>query len=348
MKCVLKIFVTQFYFLFQFIGDFADAVKDLETAVRLNPGNEEYRTGLDDAKDQLTAKNTVLMAVVAVRQHTALLSLARSPPGITVGGWFFGSIKLTLKPVGHQSTNSMLFLALIFAMAAFTSLGTTSPLYSKHTAIYELFWSIQYNATNQSGVDLAFGQSLIFKQEITLTNDSWLQVDENSPGDMFPRPCLIKKGGIRVNVLAHCFIIGHHAIRLDPMFHAVEFPTGIAHLNTCLANAAVAAKGQAPNPATRPNSTGVHESGMEVVDHYAGRGARRRQASEAVARWRDDGLECLWAHVGDALDTVRTVVNDSDFPGGSNPSASGNGHVIPADVVFVLYAGALGLGYFIF
>ncbi len=35
---------------------------------------------------------------------------------------------LTLKPVGHQSTNWMLRLVLMVAMAAFTSLGTTSPL----------------------------------------------------------------------------------------------------------------------------------------------------------------------------------------------------------------------------
>lgn len=33
----------------------------------------------------------------------------------------------TLKPVGHQSTNWMLLLVLIVAMAELTSLGTTSP-----------------------------------------------------------------------------------------------------------------------------------------------------------------------------------------------------------------------------
>ena len=42
----------------------------------------------------------------------------------------------TLKPVGHQSTNCMLLFVLIFAIAAFTSFGTTSPLYSRQQAMY--------------------------------------------------------------------------------------------------------------------------------------------------------------------------------------------------------------------
>jgi len=37
----------------------------------------------------------------------------------------------TLKPVGHQSTNWTVRLAFMEAMAAFTSLGTTSPRYNK-------------------------------------------------------------------------------------------------------------------------------------------------------------------------------------------------------------------------
>ena len=42
----------------------------------------------------------------------------------------------TLKPVGHQSTNWMVLLVLIVAIAAFTSLGTTSPRYSRQQAMY--------------------------------------------------------------------------------------------------------------------------------------------------------------------------------------------------------------------
>jgi len=41
-----------------------------------------------------------------------------------------------LKPVGHQSTNWMVRLVLMVATEAFTSLGTTSPLYMRQQAIY--------------------------------------------------------------------------------------------------------------------------------------------------------------------------------------------------------------------
>ena len=42
----------------------------------------------------------------------------------------------TLKPVGHQSTNWMDRFVLIVAMLAFTSFGTTSPLYNIQQAMY--------------------------------------------------------------------------------------------------------------------------------------------------------------------------------------------------------------------
>merc|ERR1712110_465345 len=73
------------------------------------------------------------MAVVLLNMHTARCTLARSPPGTTVGGWW---LIPTLKPVGHQSTNWMLLLVLMVAMAALTSLGTTSPLYRRQQAMY--------------------------------------------------------------------------------------------------------------------------------------------------------------------------------------------------------------------
>lgn len=41
---------------------------------------------------------------------------------------------LTLNPVGHQSTNWMLLLVLMVAIAAFTSFGTTSPRKRRQTA----------------------------------------------------------------------------------------------------------------------------------------------------------------------------------------------------------------------
>jgi len=41
-----------------------------------------------------------------------------------------------LKPVGHQSTNYIVLLVFIVAIEAFTSFGTTSPLYIILQAIY--------------------------------------------------------------------------------------------------------------------------------------------------------------------------------------------------------------------
>jgi hypothetical protein len=43
---------------------------------------------------------------------------------------------LTLNPVGHQSTNWIVLEVLMAAMAALTSLGTTSPRYRRQTAMY--------------------------------------------------------------------------------------------------------------------------------------------------------------------------------------------------------------------
>merc|ERR1712130_228389 len=61
------------------------------------------------------------------------MTLARSPPGTTVGGW---KLIPHLKPVGHQSTNWMVLLVLMVATEALTSLGTTSPLYMRQQAMY--------------------------------------------------------------------------------------------------------------------------------------------------------------------------------------------------------------------
>lgn len=46
------------------------------------------------------------------------------------------ALRLTLKPVGHQSTNWIVRLVRTFATAALTSLGTTSPRYSRQQAMY--------------------------------------------------------------------------------------------------------------------------------------------------------------------------------------------------------------------
>jgi len=55
-----------------------------------------------------------------------------------------------LKPVGHQSTNWMVRLVLMVATEAFTSLGTTSPLYMRQQAIY-LPWRGSHLAIIEAG-----------------------------------------------------------------------------------------------------------------------------------------------------------------------------------------------------
>merc|ERR1712054_602458 len=78
-------------------------------------------------------EKTSAMAVELLIMQTALMTLAKSPPGTTVGGW---ELMPHLKPVGDQSTNWMVRLVLIVAMAALTSLGTTSPRYIMQHAMY--------------------------------------------------------------------------------------------------------------------------------------------------------------------------------------------------------------------
>ena len=69
------------------------------------------------------------------------------------------------------------------------------------------------------------------------TNDSWLQVYKNSPGDVLPSSSLTEEGveGI-VSSSRRDLHAGHLPIRLDPMLQTVEFPACIANLDTGLTN----------------------------------------------------------------------------------------------------------------
>ena len=69
-----------------------------------------------------------------------------------------------------------------------------------------------------------------------LTNDSWLQVYKNSPGDVLSSTSLTEEGVEGIISSSQRFITRHLSIRLDPMLQTVEFPACIANLDTGLTN----------------------------------------------------------------------------------------------------------------
>uniref|UniRef100_A0A224Y0E5 Uncharacterized protein n=1 Tax=Panstrongylus lignarius TaxID=156445 RepID=A0A224Y0E5_9HEMI len=81
----------------------------------------------------LIAAQALFIAVVLQSMHNALLVGAMSPSGRQQGARLFIP---TLNPDGDQSTNLTSFFFLICAIAALTSLGATSPLYSRQHAMY--------------------------------------------------------------------------------------------------------------------------------------------------------------------------------------------------------------------
>ena len=68
------------------------------------------------------------------------------------------------------------------------------------------------------------------------TNDSWLQVYKNSPGDVLSSSSLTEEGVEGIIASSGGLHAGHLSIRLDPMLQTVEFPARIAHLDTGLTN----------------------------------------------------------------------------------------------------------------
>jgi hypothetical protein len=56
------------------------------------------------------------------------------------------------------------------------------------------------------------------------------------PRDMFPSPSLGEEGAEAIVKTSSCLLRWQHSIRLKAMLKAVEFPAGIAHLATSLAN----------------------------------------------------------------------------------------------------------------
>jgi len=67
-------------------------------------------------------------------------------------------------------------------------------------------------------------------------NDSGLQVNEDSAGDVLASASLGEEGVEGIITTANRFVRRHLAIRLNAMFQAVELPAGVTDLDTGLAN----------------------------------------------------------------------------------------------------------------
>ncbi len=74
------------------------------------------------------------------------------------------------------------------------------------------------------------------KLEMGRTDDSWLQINEHSTGNVLPSASLAEEGVERVVADAGALVRGHVAVGHDAVFHAVELPAGVADLDSGLAN----------------------------------------------------------------------------------------------------------------
>ena len=69
-----------------------------------------------------------------------------------------------------------------------------------------------------------------------LTDYGWLEIDEDSPWDVFTGSGLTEEGVEGVISTSNGLVTGHLSIRLDPVFQAVELPAGITDLDTSLSD----------------------------------------------------------------------------------------------------------------
>jgi len=67
-------------------------------------------------------------------------------------------------------------------------------------------------------------------------NDGGLQIDEDGARNVFTGPSLGEESVERIVTTADRLVRWHLAIRLDSVFQTVQFPAGVAHLDTGLAD----------------------------------------------------------------------------------------------------------------
>jgi len=92
------------------------------------------------------------------------------------------------------------------------------------------------------GSILLAGDQLLRVEQLTvgtsadLINYSGLQINKDSPGDMFASSSLSEESVETVVSSSNSLVTGHLTVRLDAMLKAKKFPAGIADLDSSLAN----------------------------------------------------------------------------------------------------------------
>jgi len=87
-----------------------------------------------------------------------------------------------------------------------------------------------------AGDQLFWVEKLSVSTSSDFIDHSWLQINEDSSWDVFAGTGFREKGVEGIVAAANSFIGWHLSVRLDAVFEAVELPTGVAHLDSGLAD----------------------------------------------------------------------------------------------------------------
>ena len=69
-----------------------------------------------------------------------------------------------------------------------------------------------------------------------LTNYRWLEIDKDTSGNVFAGSGLAEEGVEGIITTSDCLVRGHLTVRLDSVLQTVQLPTGVAHLDSGLAD----------------------------------------------------------------------------------------------------------------
>jgi hypothetical protein len=87
-----------------------------------------------------------------------------------------------------------------------------------------------------SGDELFGMEELSVSTSSNFIDNSWFEINEDRSGDVFSGTSFREKGVEGIITTSNGLIRWHLTIRLDTMFQAEEFPTGVTDLDTGLTN----------------------------------------------------------------------------------------------------------------